>query len=237
MSGAFIQSNCVCEDHPCPRILASLRRPTSLFARLSRRTSWPSIDTEPTVTAFKTLLLSLADATDMLRVPLLTDDMTAIWASSGDTSRACRIRQASPCTQSLVHQGRAACCRVPVSNVGNERGEVLITVLTESESDDGLAPLARGLVDRYRRAGRPRPLVLYTDRDCCRQDGPSKLVALFDGWEGMPVRLDVWHFMHRIALGVTSESHPLYGTWDAADHRLLQRAKRGLACFSRPVRV
>ncbi|KAK2190156.1 hypothetical protein NP493_87g00020 [Ridgeia piscesae] len=122
------------------------------------------------------------------------------------------------------------------TNVGNE---VLITVLTESESAHGLEPLARGLVDRYRRAGQPRPLVLYTDRDCCTQDGPSKLVALFEGWEGMTVRLDIWHFMRRIAVGVTSESHPLYGMfmqrisgcifeWDADDHRLLQQAKRAM---------
>ena len=125
------------------------------------------------------------------------------------------------------------------TNVGNERGEVLITVFTESESAHGLEPLARGLVDRYRRAGQPRPLVLYTDKDCCTQDGPSKLVALFEGWEGMTVRLDIWHFMRRIAVGVTSESHPLYGTfmqrisgcifeWDADDHRLLQQAKRAM---------
>ncbi|KAK2143968.1 hypothetical protein NP493_4354g00007 [Ridgeia piscesae] len=136
-------------------------------------------------------------------------------------------------------QGASVGMAAWATNVGNERGEVLITVLTESESAHGLEPLARGLVDRYRRAGQPRPLVLYTDRDCCTQDGPSKLVALFDGWEGMAVRLDVWHFMRRIAVGVTSESHPLYGTfmqrisgcifeWDADDHRLLQQAKRAM---------
>ena len=101
--------------------------------------------------------------------------------------------------------------------MGNERWqrarEVLITVLTKSESARGLEPLARRLVDRYRRAGQPHPLVLYTDRDCCAQDGPSKLVALFNGWEGVTVSLDVWHFMRHISDGVTSESHPLYGTF------------------------
>ena len=142
--------------------------------------------------------------------------------------------------QDRLNQGVQEAASVSMAtNVGNERGEVLITVFTESESAHGLEPLARGLVDRYRRAGQPRPLVLYTDKDCCTQDGPSKLVAPFEGWEGKTVRLDIWHFMRRIAVGVISESHPLYGTfmqrisgcifkWDADDHRLLQQAKRAM---------
>ena len=34
------------------------------------------------------------------------------------------------------------------TNVSNERGEVLISVLTESESMDGLEQMANGLMDR-----------------------------------------------------------------------------------------
>ena len=56
------------------------------------------------------------------------------------------------------------------------------------------------------------------------------------GW-GLQVRLDVWHFMRRLAKGCTSESHPLYGTfmarlslavfeWDKDDYEELDRAKR-----------
>ena len=53
----------------------------------------------------------------------------------------------------------------------------------------------------------------------------------------MEVRLDVWHFMRRLARGCCSESHPLYGTflsqlsliifeWDEGDLQLLMSAKR-----------
>ena len=61
--------------------------------------------------------------------------------------------------------------------------------------------------------------------------------ALFSRWEGLEVRLDVWHFMRRLARGCTSESHPLYATWmsklsacifewDRSDVDLLVHAKR-----------
>ena len=54
----------------------------------------------------------------------------------------------------------------------------------------------------------------------------------------MLVRLDVWHFMRRLAVGCTSESHPLYGMfmaklstaifeWDPSDYGTLVRAKLG----------
>lgn len=54
----------------------------------------------------------------------------------------------------------------------------------------------------------------------------------------LQVRLDIWHFMRRIARGCVSESHPLYGTfmgslppcifeWDEADYDKLLSAKRG----------
>ena len=51
------------------------------------------------------------------------------------------------------------------------------------------------------------------------------------------VRLDIWHFMQRLAFGDTTESHPLYGTflsrlsscifeWDESDVEALLEAKR-----------
>ena len=54
----------------------------------------------------------------------------------------------------------------------------------------------------------------------------------------MLVRLDVWHFMRRLAVGCTSESHPLYGMfmaklstaifeWDPSDYGTLIQAKLG----------
>ena len=41
-----------------------------------------------------------------------------------------------------VAAGSASWC----TNVGNERGEVLISVLTESEGLEGLRPMAKGLI-------------------------------------------------------------------------------------------
>lgn len=53
----------------------------------------------------------------------------------------------------------------------------------------------------------------------------------------MVVRLDIWHFMRRLAVGCTTDAHQLYPTfmarmsacifeWDAADVAELKRAKR-----------
>ncbi len=101
------------------------------------------------------------------------------------------------------------------------------------------------------------PNVLYTDRDCCTKNGLSKyqvcicsfpiymylynyicFQVLFSRWNGLKVRLDIWHFMRRLAVGCTSESHPLYGTfmtklsaaifeWDEEDYQRLVGAKLG----------
>ncbi len=71
-------------------------------------------------------------------------------------------------------QGAAANTASWATNVGNERGEVLISVLTESEGNEGLHQMAVGLMGRYQHAGVEPPLLLYTDRDCCAKNGPSK---------------------------------------------------------------
>ena len=66
-----------------------------------------------------------------------------------------------------VSQLRAARAAAVDTTTGcNERGEVLITVLSESESAHGLEPLAKGLIDRYGREGRPAasPGALYQPR-------------------------------------------------------------------------
>ncbi len=55
-------------------------------------------------------------------------------------------------------------------NVGNERGEVLNSVLTTGEGD-ALEALCQGLVQRYKDANEPPPDLIYVDRDCCKQSG------------------------------------------------------------------
>ena len=135
-------------------------------------------------------------------------------------------------------QGAAADTANWATSVGNERGEIVMSVLTTSESAPSLKPLADGLVQRYRNAGVLPPKVIYTDRDCCSDFGPSKYGVLFEDWGELHVRLDIWHFMRRLAGGVTSESHPLYGTlmsrlsmaifeWDMGDYPSLLEAKKG----------
>lgn len=122
------------------------------------------------------------------------------------------------------------------TNVGNESGEVLMSVLTTSEGT-GLKPMTQGLVRRYAAAGEAPPELLYVDRDCCVKAGEvSKLQQMFAPWDIL-VRLDVWHFMRRFTLGCTTDAHPLYGTfmsklsacifqWDDGDMKLLRAAKK-----------
>ena len=71
-------------------------------------------------------------------------------------------------------QGSAANTASWATNVGNESGEIVVSVLTESEGSESLQRMAEGLVRRYEQARQEPPQLLYTDRDCCSQSGPSK---------------------------------------------------------------
>ncbi|XP_016104299.1 uncharacterized protein [Sinocyclocheilus grahami] len=132
--------------------------------------------------------------------------------------------------------GAAAGTAAWVTNVGNEHGQVLMSVLTSHEGQ-GLLPMTTGLVRRYEAAGVASPTLLYVDRDCCSSVGTSRAAAMFSGWSDLVVRLDVWHFMRHFAAGLHTDSHPLYGlfmaklsacifVWDEGDVALLREAKR-----------
>lgn len=132
--------------------------------------------------------------------------------------------------------GAAAGTAAWVTNVGNEYGQVLMSVLTDSEGQ-GLVPMAAGLMRRYREAGKAPSSVLYVDRDCCSTVGVCKVATLFHEWGELVVRLDVWHLMRRFARGVTTDSHELYGLfmarlsyaifeWDSGDIARLEEAKQ-----------
>ncbi|MGH0120698.1 UNVERIFIED_CONTAM: hypothetical protein FKN15_031627 [Acipenser sinensis] len=132
--------------------------------------------------------------------------------------------------------GAAAGTAAWSTNVGNEFGQVLMSVLT-SHKGEGLLPMAAGLMQRYQKAGEAPPKLLYVDRDCCSLGGVSKAAAMFPEWDQLVVRLDVWHLMRRFAAGCTTESHQLYGTfmgrlsasifqWAEEDVALLMEAKR-----------
>lgn len=64
-------------------------------------------------------------------------------------------------------QGKAAGSASWATNIGNERGEVVMSVITDSESFSSLKRMADGLMTRYKTARQPAPKILYTDRDCC----------------------------------------------------------------------
>ena len=130
--------------------------------------------------------------------------------------------------------GQAARTASWVANVSNELGQVLQSVTTSGE-EVGLEPMVAGIVRRYREAEVPPPVLLYVDSHCC---GASRLIDVFrDAWPDLAVRLDVWHIMRRLAVGVTTDTHRLYGTfmsqlshaifkWDKDDLALLKAAKR-----------
>jgi hypothetical protein len=66
--------------------------------------------------------------------------------------------------------------------------------------------------------------------------GATPVNELFHNWDTMLVRLDIYHYIRRIASGVTTDAHQLYGVfmgrlsecifvWDAEDMLNLRRAK------------
>ena len=100
------------------------------------------------------------------RLPTLLASATSVYGSIlkiDSTKKICKKLQ-----------GEGANTASWATNVGNKRGEVLISTLTESESIESLQNMADGLQHRYNRANEDSPKVIYTDRDCCSYSGPSK---------------------------------------------------------------
>jgi len=111
-----------------------------------------------------------------------------------------------------------------------------MSVLTAQEGA-GLDKMVDGLVKRYQQAGVDPPTLLYVDCGCCTDVGETKLKTRFRGWPDLMIRLDIWHYMRRIAMGCTTDAHQLYPIfmsrlsacifeWDAADISMLRKAKR-----------
>lgn len=112
-----------------------------------------------------------------------------------------------------------------------------MSVMTVNEGT-GLENMANGLMRRFSMAGVSPPEVLYVDRDCCGGTTGGKTQNLFSLWDNLVIRLDIWHFMRRIAAGCNTEAHPLYSVflsrlsqcifqWSEEDLALLKSAKRG----------
>ncbi|XP_047191158.1 uncharacterized protein LOC124850755 [Scophthalmus maximus] len=124
-----------------------------------------------------------------------------------------------------------------LTSVSNEVGQILISVLTAQEGP-ALDIMVADLIRRYSNAGVTPPQLLYVDCDCCLEGrGPTKLQQRFGGWPDLVVKLDIYHFMRRLASGCTKDAHPLYPIfmaklsccifeWDSEDVALVRRAKR-----------
>ena len=87
-----------------------------------------------------TWLLHVYTIDDYRRLPQLLAVATSIYGSilKMDSTKVCKKLQ-----------GHAAGTATWVTNVGNERGEVLVSVLTDSEGLSSLSRMAQGLMGRY----------------------------------------------------------------------------------------
>ncbi|KAL2083534.1 hypothetical protein ACEWY4_021307 [Coilia grayii] len=104
------------------------------------------------------------------------------------------------------------------TNVANEQGQILMSVLTCEESLDKMRPMGEGLMARYRRAGEAPPELMYVDRGCCRVLGPTSLEQLFNEWAdaGMLIRLDIFHWIHRFDAALRTDHHSKYKLFKSA---------------------
>lgn len=82
----------------------------------------------------------------------------------------------------LIGKGRKTA--VWATNIGNEHGQVLMSVLTVG-GVSGLKKMLYGLVTRYRNAGVPPPKAPYVDRDCC---GASSVHKYLEAWPFLHIR-------------------------------------------------
>ena len=104
------------------------------------------------------------------------------------------------------------------TSLGNEHCQIVSFVLTCEESTEKLMPMCRGVVERFRLARQPTPKILYVDRGCCCVQGPTALENMFQPWveDGMVVRLDIYHWIHRFDVAIRTETHCKYQVFASA---------------------
>nr|XP_055033530.1 uncharacterized protein LOC129421673 [Misgurnus anguillicaudatus]XP_055035580.1 uncharacterized protein LOC129423120 [Misgurnus anguillicaudatus] len=78
--------------------------------------------------------------------------------------------------------------------------------------------MCRGVMKRFRLANQPVPKILYIDRGCCKAQGPTAMETLFQPWvdDGMVVRLDIFHWLHRFDAALRTEARSKYGAFKSA---------------------
>ncbi|XP_063743367.1 uncharacterized protein LOC134871539 isoform X1 [Eleginops maclovinus] len=86
-----------------------------------------------------------------------------------------------------------------VTSIGNEVGQIVTSVVTVQEGP-GLDRMVAGVMERYRLAAVAPPLLLYVDCNCCISEGSTTLQNRFGEWPDLQIRLDIWHFMRRLAV-------------------------------------
>ncbi|KAA8577917.1 hypothetical protein FQN60_017508, partial [Etheostoma spectabile] len=104
------------------------------------------------------------------------------------------------------------------TSIGNEFSQIVSFVLTCEESVEKLGPMCHGVVERFRLANQPVPKILYIDRGCCKAQGPTAVETLFQPWvdNGMVVRLDIFHWIHRFDAALRTEAHSKYAAFKSA---------------------
>lgn len=110
------------------------------------------------MSSFYSWLMSVYIRDILSRLPQLLASCTAVFGSVlklDSTKKVCKKLQGTAA-------GSASCCM----NVGNERGEVLISVLTESEGLEGLHPMVVGLIERY-------ACVVFIEKFSCIWNSPD----------------------------------------------------------------
>ncbi|XP_068569967.1 uncharacterized protein [Cebidichthys violaceus] len=86
-------------------------------------------------------------------------------------------------TKKLAGHGRGTAQWV--TSIWNEVGQILISVLTVQEGP-GPNAMVSGVMERYRQADVPPPVLLYVDCGCCKSEGSSKLQTRFAAWPEPP---------------------------------------------------
>ncbi|KAL7875838.1 hypothetical protein AOLI_G00108010 [Acnodon oligacanthus] len=95
------------------------------------------------------------------------------------------------------------------TSTGNEHSQIVSFVLTCEESAEKLQPMCCGVMNRFQLANQPVPKILYVDSGCCRAQGLTAVETLFQPWvdNGMVVRLDIFHWIHRFDAAICTGSH------------------------------
>ena len=115
-----------------------------------------------------------------------------------------------------------------MTNVMNESGQFVQSVLTQGEGIDQLRAMCVGVIKRFHRNKWKPPKVIYIDRDCCGDmttyhklfdpegiEGVDLSEEEIEAWKYVQIRLDIYHLMTRHDVGLTTTHHIKYNLFEA----------------------